>query len=1707
MSLNSKKRYTVYLTTDKQNYNPGEVVMGRGILLDSFTHRPLQDKIYNTSWKHTHMGYVKILSPDESVLLDKKINASHSNSVYSFSYKLSPDQIGGEYTVIFYHKVQGITLGIRKFSVHKFEKRMFKVDLNFACQGYGPGDKVNGHAIIERLEGGIPVKAKVAGHALVDGLVVWSEDGLKIEKKTGKVKFEFRLPKKITKGKGTINLNIEEGGAQGNSSKTIPIVLQTLDIEFYPEGGDVIAGLQNSVYFECLNPVTGEPADFSGVLYENEKSLNIPLRTIHEGRGRFDFSARENKDYTIKFSYPKGLQPIKFKSVFRLKGCTIRLLSKQSVKFGGKIQLEINSTTELTNAYVYLCKREIVLCCCHIKEWEKRKDQTFCYPLTYNPYPHDGVIRVTVMDCELNVPLSERLLFVEPREEIRLKVTSDQKSYSPGDRVKLNIQATGINGCTKPAFVCTTVTDDPVYKMDEKRKRFPRLPEMVFLENEVKELNDPRSYLYPDFLQAENEESKSEGAVGEETENNNLGDPKQYVDLLLGTQGWRRFCYKDVESFIQKNLDNQEQIKRLLAYENNKDQSLYSFSDSPLEKSGLKKKLSNQENLQNNVTLEKNPIMEKVTKQKEKKKKKREREMMKINKRKMHMKKKKKKKKTKKKDENKNKYKEKKKNKRKRRVTRSKKKRSYSSSTFSDDSWEESELELDEGKLGFYEENMNCKKNQRIKFLRVYSHRRRLDWEPDQRRDFANTLFFDNCRKTSLDLKTGEFQTEIEFELNDSITSFRVFVDAFDLDGNVGCNQNYVFHCKKIFYVEPRLPNEVSFGDSLQIPINVVNNYPNKLKEIELLFETKGQAMKLMKKNYWKGAMLGKKREGKYFKMRIENITKPSRKDKKENPDSKIQNILEQENKLVFTGIVRDTSKTDQIIKPLNIKPPGFPLEYNFSGTLGPNSHTDLYCLQLPSDCTDGFFTTEITFHPSSLSNLNSSLKSLIREPHGCFEQISSTCWPMVMAMQYLVSNDVDDDQLIQRGKRLIARATKKLLAYRVKSDNGFSIFGGKPSSIIMTSWGLIEFMEIQKVSPIIPTSDFEKTIKYILSRADNRSGTFKGGYRKEATVLQQLFILWSLSNYGVDPELVQLQYQRSFDLIAKGKKHHNKKEHLKDVGAYQRDPYILALMVLVSKNFGYDKDANVVCNMLLDYYNQKWKSTVTTDGIRGAKKSIVYSRNKTLTIETTALCALAWMKCGQVEPVEGCVNYIHKNSKRNRYGTTLSTVLALKAILEWENFCSSKQAVSKIDIFSNNDLIESVTIEKEQKDCVILKNISACYKIGKKNTVSFQMHDGKPMPFNFYLQARTKSNVSNQNCQISLTTRALGYNTSEFQMFQGEIIQLQIDAQNTGTVDEPSGMVVAIIGIPGGCSIRLDQLKQLKKKKLISFFELLGAREVVFYWENMDAQQRVSFSIDLIAECVGTFNAPHSRAYLYYDDDKKCWSDGLILTILNKDRLSKGGYDLLNKEQIAKFKRNYTLLTSSDKKKDPNLGGQLQFPSQLSVHVCKELINIISHDEIQYRGSDDDEFIIRSQLPIPRSAVQYYFEMTILNPGRKKYLAIGLVPEEHDLTGMPGWVNSIGYHADDGSIFVCSGEPTQECVKYLTNDVVGLGWDKFKQHFYFTKNGSLQCAISQQELMKKTLYPAIGLSCKNIHVIINFGQDEFLFKKANILRQFQSKN
>ena len=91
--------------------------------------------------------------------------------------------------------------------------------------------------------------------------------------------------------------------------------------------------------------------------------------------------------------------------------------------------------------------------------------------------------------------------------------------------------------------------------------------------------------------------------------------------------------------------------------------------------------------------------------------------------------------------------------------------------------------------------------------------------------------------------------------------------------------------------------------------------------------------------------------------------------------------------------------------------------------------------------------------------------------------------------------------------------------------------------------------------------------------------------------------------------------------------------------------------------------------------------------------------------------------------------------------------------------------------------------------------------------------------------------------------------------------------------------MTLARIEIPGGLQFQTWQLKELREKGLIGFYET-RPRQVNLYLRQLQPKQEVKLPLDLIATVPGEFTSQASTAYLYYTSEHKAWVPGTKITI-----------------------------------------------------------------------------------------------------------------------------------------------------------------------------------------------------------------------------------
>ena len=156
---------------------------------------------------------------------------------------------GGEYTLSVREANNRFPPQERKFIVNRYQPSALNKDFNFDRSSYGAGETVVARLKVMRTNGEPSAGCQATPEILIDGQV-YGTDGLPLTKPApafsadegGKVDVVFKLPRQIERGQASLSVALLDGKVPDTIVRTIPLVLKTLQVDFYPEGGDLVAG-------------------------------------------------------------------------------------------------------------------------------------------------------------------------------------------------------------------------------------------------------------------------------------------------------------------------------------------------------------------------------------------------------------------------------------------------------------------------------------------------------------------------------------------------------------------------------------------------------------------------------------------------------------------------------------------------------------------------------------------------------------------------------------------------------------------------------------------------------------------------------------------------------------------------------------------------------------------------------------------------------------------------------------------------------------------------------------------------------------------------------------------------------------------------------------------------------------------------------------------------------------------------------------------------------------------------------------------------------------------------------------------------------------------------------------------------------------------------------------------------------------------------
>ena len=1497
----------VYLHIDKPLHKSGEDIWFSAFIVDGQGHKPTSI---------SEVLYVELIDPRGTVkkLLTLPIRVGRVNG----DFELSQESPGGIY------KVRSYTLWMKNSNTY-FEKELtvqkvwtpkILMKLDFDREAYGPGDKVSATLELKDLS-----SDAIANHTFNCVIQLGGEEHLSKPVKSdekGKAKITFVLPDSLNSHDGLLNAVIQHTGHNESISRSIPIVLNHIDLQFFPEGGDASVGVSGKIAFKALNEF-GKAADIEGKILDTTGKEVQQFKSFHMGMGAFRLTPLDGQSYTAVITRPIGIKKHYSLPQAATSGHTLAVTNSDKKN----LEVAVHRPNEQESHLIVQVRGTIY----HQQTLPGKKGLfKTTIPLTHFPR---GIAQVTLFDSE-GIPKSERLVFVRPDKKMNLEITTDNESYGTNKPVKVNIKATNEKGDPVSTQLSMAVVNDQIIShADDKQDH---ITSYLLMSSDLKsDIVEPKFYF-------DDEESNA----------------SQALDYLLMTQGWRRFSWKEVMEETQAvtylpekrgiiagklvHRNKQDKIAQAKVYlfelgtsrktsiTETDETGAFAFTDvAPtaniqlmaqpkgkvdnwkivLDKESISnrqiKPLSSTDDKQLLPKFIRTAVAEMAIEEKEQSVSPGKAKYGKTSNLNLSL------------SEDVSHLSE---------VvvtglgysTRSSLTGSVSvvqgqsvvsgsnlglalqgrvpgveitqqsgnsgstpkirirgsssllagsqplivvdgiptndhtSNNFSPLTGLRTEdihsiqvlkgptatalygaqshngVVVVETKHGYRNSYQNYTpyvyhtvKPRRYSVVREFYQPQFRKSKKDEKEIHSSTLFW------APNIKTNENGVaEITFHTSNEVSSFRITAEGVSDQGQIGRNEQ-VFHTQRPFTLTAKMPVYLTFADTIQLPLIFQNQTDHdiagslRLEDSDLIDVISGPKAPV--------TVPADSSKTIYATVVVKNV-----------PGTGFFNI----------GFENDAYPI-QIQQEIDIQPKGFPSGFSYSGQKAEDAFT--FSLQ---DAVPGSEQISFSAYPNILGDLMTGVESILQEPYGCFEQTSSSTYPNILALQFMKETGMVNNEIKKKATDFIVRGYKRLVSFET-SQGGFEWFGETPPHEGLTAYGLMEFVDMKKVYSGVSDKLIARTAEWLVNQTDGQGGfsirSGLDGFRGASATIQNAYIVYALSEVGYHQ--IENEYQQAYqEALSSG------------------DAYRVALMANAS--FNLDKD-NMGMKLLRNLWDEIDAGRI--DNLR-SESSITQSGGSSLKIETSALILLASLKAKNPmeAPLEKMIDYLISSRKYGRFGSTQGTILALKALTEYAKVYKQSIINGNLDVFYNNQPVALLSYQPGTEQTIVLDKLEQYITTGSQSVKVVFGSKEEAVPYTFEGKWHVNTPPANPQVKVDLSTSLY-----HKQVNMGATNRLTVALNNKTDQDLP--MTVALIGIPSGLSLQTWQLKEQLERGDFDFYEI-RKNYLVLYYRTMRPLEKKLLHFDLKAEVPGTYQAPASTAYLYYDDETKDWEAGTDLVI-----------------------------------------------------------------------------------------------------------------------------------------------------------------------------------------------------------------------------------
>ncbi|MCO5168621.1 MAG: hypothetical protein M9894_19955 [Planctomycetes bacterium] len=483
----------------------------------------------------------------------------------------------------------------------------------------------------------------------------------------------------------------------------------------------------------------------------------------------------------------------------------------------------------------------------------------------------------------------------------------------------------------------------------------------------------------------------------------------------------------------------------------------------------------------------------------------------------------------------------------------------------------------------------------------------------------------------------------------------------------------------------------------------------------------------------------------------------------------------------------------------------------------------------VPASAVPGSVRVRGQVYPSPAAEAVAGLEALLSEPYGCMEQTTATNYPNVVVLRALMGDPQADPAVLERAYELARKGHARVLTFQDAESGGFALFPGQAPAVRYTCLGIAQLAAYAQVSGGEGTVAMQRALDWLERR-------------ERLTSFEALYAAFACVEAGVPWRGLAAALRAT------------------PATACERALLANAVALWGEGAWPLDVPRHTLLARLLDGLAPDDRGAVTSEG-----SGVVFSRGEVLTLETTALAAVALLAGGRAEEGGRALSFLAaaRQPHGGWYGTQ-ATALAVRALCAFPMAPPTPATRVRLDLGGGEAVVSA--LPRAGRPLVLERAVQAAP--GQPVRASLLLEGDAPLGYALTCSYRVAAPTSAPRAPYALEVRAPAT------LQAGGDEALRVTLRPTGA-PRPAGQVVARIALPGGC--KAPGAVQGTEASRVE----VGDGWVTLYYEEAPARP-VTFTVPLRGVAPGAYRAAPSVVYAYYEVGTAAYAPGYDLRVLS---------------------------------------------------------------------------------------------------------------------------------------------------------------------------------------------------------------------------------